>query len=144
MLAIFFSGVFIFLISLIKLLISTEPFSRLLYIYILNINSRWFVILKIHLSVSTRKPKMAVCGVNSGRFKSVEKNVLSWLHSWPTRAHSQKKCATVSSFEWQMEHGGESIFPKIYSFLFKYSMLWSILYWKLCWKLLVVIIHGNK
>ena len=24
-----------------------------------------------------RKPKMAVCGVNSGRFKSVEKNILS-------------------------------------------------------------------
>ena len=26
---------------------------------------------------STRKPKMAVCGVNIGRFKSVEKNILS-------------------------------------------------------------------
>ena len=90
MVAIFFSGVFIFLISLIKLLISTEPFSRLLYIYILNINSRWFVILKIHLSVSTKKPKMVVCGVNSGRFKSVEKNI--WLHSWLTRTHSQNKC----------------------------------------------------
>ena len=130
----YISQVFIFFVSLIKLLIiSTEPFSRLLYIYILNINSRWFVILKIHLSVSTRKPKMAVCGVNSGRFKSVEKNVLSWLHSWLTRTHSQNKFATVSSFEGQMEHRGESIFPKIYSFLFRYSMLWSILSWKLRW-----------
>ena len=133
--AVFFSSVFSFLISLIKLLISTEPFSWLLQIYILSINSRWFVILKIHLLVSTSKPKMAVCGDNSGdnRFKSVAKNILSWLHNWLTRTHSQNKCAAVSSFEWQMEYEGESIFPKIYSFLFRYSMLWSILYWKLRW-----------
>ena len=64
---------------------------------------------------------MAVCGINSGRSKSVEKNILSWLHGWLTRTHSQNKCATVSSFEWQMEHRGESVFPKIYSFSFKYS-----------------------
>ena len=121
---IFFSSVCIFLISLISLLISTEPFSRLLYIYILNINSRWFVILKIYLSVSTRKPEMAVCGVDSGGFISAEKNSLSWLHSWLTRTHSPNKFATVSSFEWKMEYRGESIFPKIYSFLFGYIMLW--------------------
>ena len=41
------------------------------------LKSRWFVILNIHSSVSAKKPKMAVYGVNSGRFKSVEKNVLS-------------------------------------------------------------------
>ena len=58
---------------------------------------------------------MALCGVNSGRFKSVAKNILSLIHSWVTRTHSQNKCATVSSFEWQMEHRGESVFPKIYS-----------------------------
>ena len=40
--------------------------------YVLNIKSRWFVILNTHLSVSARKPKMAVCNVNSSRFKSVE------------------------------------------------------------------------
>ena len=38
---------------------------------------RWFVILNIYSSVSDRKPKMTVCGVNSGRFKSAEKNILS-------------------------------------------------------------------
>ena len=108
-------SVFIFFVWLINLLISTEPFPRLLYVYILIIKSRWFVILNIQLSVLARKPKMAVCGVNNGRFKSVEKNILSWLHSW----HSQNKCATVSSFQWQMKYPGESIFPKIYSFLFK-------------------------
>ena len=74
---------------------------------------------------------MAVCGVNSGRCKSIEKNILSLLHSWLTSTHSQNKFATVSSFEWQMEHRGESIFPKIYSFSFRYSMLRSILYWTL-------------
>ena len=66
---------------------------------------------------------MAVCGVNSGRSKSVEKNILSWVHSWLIRAHSQNKCVTVSSFEWQMEHRGESVFPKIYILLFRYSII---------------------
>ena len=51
----FFSSAFIFLILLINLLISREPF----------------------LSVSAKKPKIADCGVNSGRSKSVEKNILS-------------------------------------------------------------------
>ena len=66
---------------------------------------------------------MAVCGLNSGKFKSVEKTILSGLRSWVTCTHSQNKRATVSSFERQMEHRGESIFSKMYSFLFRYSML---------------------
>ena len=78
--------------------------------YVLNIKSRWFVILNTHLSVSARKPKMA--DLNQLR-----------LHSWLTRTHSQNKCATISSFKWQIKRRGESIFPKIYGFLFKYSML---------------------
>ena len=79
---------------------STEPVSRLLYIYILNINIGCLVILKIHILVSARKPKMAVCGVNSGRFKSVEKNVLGWIHNCLTPTQSQNKRETVSWFEW--------------------------------------------
>ena len=55
---------------------------------------------------------MVVCGVNSSRFKSVEKNVLGWLHNCLTRTQSQSKRETVLSFEWQIEHRGESIFPK--------------------------------
>ena len=43
--------------------------------YILNINGSWFEMLKVHLSVSTRKPKTVVCGVDNGRFKSIEKNM---------------------------------------------------------------------
>ena len=35
------------------------------------------MILKIHLLVSDRKLNRAVCGINSGRSKSVEKNILS-------------------------------------------------------------------
>ena len=35
------------------------------------------MILKIHLLGSARKLEMAVFGVNTGRFKSVEKNILS-------------------------------------------------------------------
>ena len=57
---------------------------------------------------------MPVCRVNSGRFKAVKKNILSWFHSWLTCTHSQNKCATVSLFEWQMEHRGESIYSKKY------------------------------
>ena len=45
------------------------------------------MILKIHLSVSARK--IVVCGVNSRKFKSVEKNILSRLHSWLTFTHSK-------------------------------------------------------
>ena len=56
---------------------------------------------------------MAVCGFNSGRFNAVEENVLSWLYNWLTRTQSQSKRETVSSFEWQIGHRGESIFPKI-------------------------------
>ena len=50
--------------------------------------------------------------------------------------HSQNKCTTVSIFELQMQNRGESVFPKIYSFPFQYSMLKYFV--------LKVIIRGNK
>ena len=81
---------------------------------------------------------MAVCGLSIGREISFVRNNLKWFHSCLTHMHSKNICLIVSSYEWQSEHRGVFILPKVKSILFRYNMLWSIFYWKLRLKLFIV------
>ena len=56
---------------------------------------------------------MAVCGVSIGREISFIRNNLKWFHSCLTHMHSKNICLIVSSYEWQNEHRGVFILPKV-------------------------------
>ena len=77
-------------------------------------------------SVSLIKPKMAVCGVSSGR-EIIVRNTLKWFHSCLAHMHSKNTCLIVSSYEWQNKYRGVYVLPKAKSILFRYDMLWSII-----------------
>ena len=56
------------------------------------------MIYKILLTESLNMPRMAVCSVNSGNFKSEWKCLFSCSHKDLVELHSQNKCIGVSSF----------------------------------------------
>ena len=82
--------------------------------------------------------------VSIGREISFVRNRLKWFRSCLTHMYSKNKCLIVSSYEWQNEHRGVFISPKVKSILFRYNLLWSIWDWKnyvesyLFWPLLVI------
>ena len=103
----------------------------------------WFVILQTLFSIPSVKSKMVVCGATIAREISFVRNNLKWFHTCFTHMHSKNICLIVLSHEWQNEHRGVFVLPKVKSILFRYNLLWSILYWKLRWKLFIVTTLGN-
>ena len=74
--------------------------------YSLKISNMWFWSIFKLLSDSLIKPKRAVCGVKSGKSRSVSKNNKSWFQRILATEHLWKTWSVVSASIWQKEQKG--------------------------------------